>query len=419
MHGILTYLLAIVYCLSLAQSANFTELSMELISKILSWNPDRNAARMHTKTNKDYQDEIRTVHQLESIIADIRSINDSVSWSLVSNLTQKLQFSDLFIVKRRWMTDYIAEIFYSNPEKFRRAMHAFGYKSITFTQFDSLSFDELSLSLDAKQKLKILIGCSRAMIPLISAALNQSYTKIIWVGLCRVYFHFPWIRLRRCFSRQAKGYTNHLYLGYLMEFIWKRFHKEMNIPSQESIWYITRYDDEYKQLQFLKLLMDRYHLRIDQKNAFWHRRMPGLHGAYSFVWILDEANRLNDIFLPNNVSFKHQFMTEFIVDVAEYLKIRKLNVTNQRTLFPFIMAHSNIDIILELMWNHYLLDRVTDFNKLASILTDVFRFDLMSHNSSMIRNRHKEWSLAFWAKLWRVVVFPFGNWSSDEVMALI
>ena len=405
----------IMFWIDTVHCANFTELSMELIGKILSWNPDRNAARMHTKTNKDYQDEIRTVHQLQSIIFRIRDANDSVSWQLISNLTQKLQFSELFMTKRRSMTHHIADIYHSDSPKFRKAMHAFHYKSITHSQFDSLSFDGLPLSPDAMEKLRILVGCSRAMIPSISADLwsNESHTMVTSIGFTRVYLYFPWIRLRRCFNGQASCHRNGLYLGYLMEFIWSHFHKEMNIPSQESIWHINKYDDEYKQLQFLKLLMDRYHLRIDQKDSFWNRWLfSNATGVYSFMWILEEANRLNDIFLPNNISFKHQFMTEFTVNVIERLRIReqiRQKVTNRKNYFPVMMADANVDIILELMWNYYLLDRWNDFRKLANILVDVYRFDLNSHNASMTRNKHKDWSLAFWIKLWNIVHGPCFN----------
>ena len=408
MNVVLLCLIYLIHWFCSSQSANFSLLPLDIVNKILSWNPDRSASRIHTKTNKDYQEELEMVQQLQSMVYAIEGINDSVPCPVISNLTEKLELSKTYILKRTRMTQYVANIYYSNPEKFRRAMHAFQYKSITISQYQSLSFDELSsLSQDAKEKLKIFIGRSRALVPMISADLppDEKPTKIVSMGRHQVYLHFPWIRLRYCLREYPNCHSNGLYLGYLMEFIWSNFHKEMNIPSQESIWYISKDGDDYKQLQFLKLLMDRYHLRIDQKNAFWHRWMLGsVTGIYSFMWILDETDRLNHIFLPSNISFKYQFMTEFIIDVVERHKIPRQTRKNVTYVyFPGNMADANIDQILALMWHHYLSEKWTDFNKLANILVDVYRYDLNAHNASIIRNQNKEYSLEFWAKLWRIV----------------
>ena len=169
----------------------------------------------------------------------------------------------------------------------------------------------------------------------------------------------------------------------------------MNIPSQESIWYITEYDDDYKKLQFLKLLMDRYHLRIDQKNAFWHRWHPehALHiinMETMFIWILLEAERLNDIFLANTTSFREQFMTQFVIDVANRLSILR---RAGRSTFGQGIVDMNADMMLDLIYYQYTMGRHDKIAELAQILVcPVFDFDA---RRAMRRNRNKNWSNPF------------------------
>ena len=177
-------------------AGNFTEIPVEIIRRIISWSPNPDSARIHPVTNTEYQEEIKSVHRLESLIYSINPNETcpyTVPLALITNLTQQLQLSQLYIIKRRKMTLHIANIFNSDIHKsiFRKIMQAFHFKSISISQFHALSFNNLpvNLSSSAKEKLKIFIGCCRALLPRFSTKsnLNDSYSDKAYFGH---YSHF-------------------------------------------------------------------------------------------------------------------------------------------------------------------------------------------------------------------------------------
>ena len=316
-------------------------LSLDVVQKIISSVPmyqNQSPQRLLPQTSDLLSKEVAKIRRLESIIYSITSIEDSdTDWDTIDHLTMELQLSELYISKRQKYIDYLRDLKCSSliiPVIHRHFFQWFHIQGISLSQYQQLSFDNLpityNLSSDAKQKLKILLGSSRAFHHPFSAEIPhpRDFAEETRYNLYDDYYltvpkNFPWYFL-----------DNIVYLGYLCEFMWNNYHKEMYLPNYDSIWYLNKDPAQYEKLEFVKYLINHYHLTLyypTAKNALWslwekrskqEKDVDSRNPSSIFLWQLVEAERLNKIFLKN-MTFKSTFMTHFVIDLARYLNINE------------------------------------------------------------------------------------------------
>ena len=203
-----------------------------------------------------------------------------------------------------------------------------------------MTFPDIDLSDSAKLKLRLFILASRAVLPEQTALIESeefSELKIeapyTWdphiFPFCHsdTSSHFPW-----CRNSPA---THRVYFSHLFEFIWKNFRAELNIPKiGVSLFYISEVDEEAKELKFLRYLMDEYKLRITGVTENMRRiqlnetlQSLRLSKEVAFLWFVMEAHRVNRLLNISGTDVCLEFMSEYVIAVAEGLNIPSASPT--------------------------------------------------------------------------------------------
>ena len=306
------------------------------------------------------------MHNLESIIYNLKNINDTVNFDLIWSLSKRIQFSSANAIEERFqkLCQFVEEhilseklVFFNNP-KARNLMHALGFKSIGIHEYNALNLydDEhickLSITDSGIKKLKLLLLASRGQENHLTAVLSDSivfqqstdiqereYNKIssthnianvpVWI-----WFNFPWLSAPK--GARFASHTFILYFGALYEFLWTRYHHEFGFPKYDTIFRAELHDqDMVKKIEFVKYMMDRYRFRIH--DMFSESKRDTLRWMEQYVqqigpndtnlevrtaqrsmwWVMAEAVRLNKLLMSDDDTLSNQFMTHYVLAIAE------------------------------------------------------------------------------------------------------
>ena len=257
------YPLVCIYC---CLSACY--LPVDLYGRIASWTGNNTALHVNRASYRRLSIQIDETKKLGTLIHEIKNNSNITAWpwQRICETMQNLQFFRPFIIKRPQfitdLTDAVSKNKMRSISQLKFAYRAFGVRSISLSQYHNLTISKsCNMTEFARKKLKILIGASRASCCPHSADFIY-FNETDWRTPQWMNANFPW---RPDYS------ANLVYCTFLMHFVWKNFHKEMKMPSLESVMHLNGDEDEY---QFLKTLLREYHLFYFQPRAFLNRIWP-------------------------------------------------------------------------------------------------------------------------------------------------
>ena len=328
-----------------------------------------NLPLLNRRTYQFYEPDYTAISRLESIIYAIKDVNAIVDYKLVWNLSKQVQLSSVPVIETRYhetcmFVDQLSgrslKVYFVNP-KARHLMHALGCRSINMHEYNAMTLDDdnINITESGKQKLRLLLLASKASQPFQTAVLDLSgeqeqaehndvdavisnYMQIesmrnspgfmIWI-----WSNFPWLASpERCFFHT---HSHLLYFDCLYEFLWSRYHHEFGFPPFESRRYISDFDDKelLKKREFVQYLMDKYRFRIHRQFNVTKREMVDwfeMTSAYpstehedtwknlrfatmDLFWNIAQAERLNELLMPDNPTLSNEFMTTYILSIID------------------------------------------------------------------------------------------------------
>ena len=270
---------------------------------------------LNRRTFRFYDPDYVAMHKLESIIYNLKDINDTVNYDYIWSLSKQIQLSSIGAIHKTFdrLDEFVCKhilkeqrTFYETP-KARKLMHALGFQSISMHEYNALNLNDdeqirrLNLSESGIKKLKLLLLASRGSENYLSAVLNTSsdgnvsgnvsgdvsqQSAVIQkrayneMSICypithnivgnpvSIWSNFPWLAAPASphFFTYVPVQTHLLYFDALYDFLWTRYHHEFGFPNFDSM-FVRSVDDEelVKKVEFVKYIMDRYRLRIHEK----------------------------------------------------------------------------------------------------------------------------------------------------------
>ena len=374
LHSRILYTFIISVAICCCKAVNASQVPDELWQRVLSFVDMKhsNSAIIQTldrRTFRFYDPDFVAIHNLESIIYKLESINDTADYHDIWSLSKQIQLSSIGIIAKRFdkLCQFVCDrllskqrVFYENRNA-RKLMHALGFKSIGIHEYIFLNLNDdeqirkLHLTKSGIKKLKLLLLASRGSVDYLTAVLNDSkgisvsqqsadiqehaYNQIagthnfngdpLWI-----WFNFPWLAAPDFTYFPAHSFL--LYFGALYEFLWKRYHHEFGFPKYHSMFYISDFDDKdlVQKMEFVKYLMDRYRFKVHEKFSETKRETLRWMDQYtppaagtsmwlnvktaqrSLFWTLAEAVRLNKLLMPRDEVLANQFMTAYVLEIA-------------------------------------------------------------------------------------------------------
>eukprot|EP01083_Nonionella_stella_P145759 457388_1 len=401
----ITYLVMLLFQLAIPSS--FHPLSDAILrDEVVKYLPlediHQSVSRINRETYKAIGLELNYVHKIEAIISEFllnRAIG-SHQVQIISNLSQQLKLSELFILRRHSILTRITRTFPNmhiiNP-CVRSVYFAFNAHTITISEYQQLTFPDLTLEAAAKAKLLVLSSRVSAPIPISASSLNLSdilTTHQIQYrndGKQSILSNFPWFYQNAYladFSTFPGRFVHrisrrHYYFMFMFDFVFSHYHKELKIPSLDAIFRpgIDSVSVYKKEIQNLIQMIDKYRLFIHHPQIVHQNMEQILRDEIGhtpcvkqvFIRFVIGADLINTFIFDESdrsVVLKNDIMTAFILYLHDELSNNCDHMREHDYGFGNrSVAHYTARTILkELLKSHYRDGRTELVMSLADVL---------------------------------------------------
>ena len=162
-----------------------------------------------------YQDDIKNIKEIECIIE--ARMHQQINMSSLSEKIRKVHLNELYAFKLPSLLKTVG----INHRNYAKLLAAMNIQTMPRNQFDSMPYYHYN------DTLKLLIYASRNLAPF---SFTEKCINDWHFSLHGDTAYYPWLTAPYCPCS-----VHRIYFGHLYEFLFDRFHKELNIPTLERL----------------------------------------------------------------------------------------------------------------------------------------------------------------------------------------
>eukprot|EP01083_Nonionella_stella_P021018 58277_1 len=349
-------------------------------------------SRINRETYKAIGHELKAIKIIETIIGTLRRHHaiEPQQLETISNLTQQLKLSELFILRRHSILTSIIRTLQVNANQRVRSMYfAFNAHTITISEYQQLTFPNLTPTSAAKAKLLVLSSRVSAPVSLKASSLNLSMiikTHQIEYrngGEQSILSNFPW------FYQDQRGNVHcitrrHYYFKFIFDFVFTHYHKDLKIPKLSAIFRpeIESIGAYKKEIKNLIEMIDQHQLFLHHPRILHQNMELILRDEFGYtpcvkrvlIRLIIGADLTNTFIFDQSVhskALKNDVMTAFVLHLYHEL-------VNSYDHLPEECELDNIvhgvyctvhDILIELMTYHYKCGRADMAKRLDAVVS--------------------------------------------------